>query len=248
MSTRLRYDFRMRRWMPVLLMVLAMAAGTAAHAQINGIRASVTSLGGSPVFPPGPRASVTSLGPLGFTPNFGSPNCCFSFKHHHRDGFFKDGSGRFGFGVLPLYSMPYFYGYGDIVDPVDDSMEPVYGAAANPSAPGRASTAAQQQSDDRLSRLEQQIDDLEQSSQTSPNKTEPEPQASLPDQPDTVLVFRDGHSITVKNYAIVGDMLYDFSEGSRHRIALADLDLHATEQQNDAHGLDFRLPTRPLGN
>lgn len=247
MSARLRYDFRMRCWMPVLLMVFALVVGTAAHAQINGIRASVTSLGGSPVFPPGPRASVTSLGPLGFTPNPGFPNCCFSFKHHHRDGFFKDGSGRFGFGVLPLYSMPYSYGYGDIVDPVDDSMEPVYGAAANHSAPGRAS-AAQQQSDDRLSRLEQQIDDLEQSSQTSSKKTEPEPPASLPDQPDTVLVFRDGHSITVKNYAIVGDMLYDFSEGSRHKIALADLDLHATEQQNDAHGLDFRLPTRPLGN
>jgi hypothetical protein len=111
MDTRFRYLFRVRAWVPIALAVIGMMAVPIAGAQINGTRASVTSLGGSPIFPPGPRASVTSLGPQGFTPNFNGRNCCFSFrpKNPHHSGF---GGGRFGhgIGVLPLYSMPYYYG------------------------------------------------------------------------------------------------------------------------------------------
>jgi hypothetical protein len=91
------------------------------------------------------------------------------------------------------------------------------------------------------------MDDMENTPKKS-QSAENEPQAPAADQPDTVLVFRDGHSIEVTNYAIVGDTIYDLSQGSRHKIALADLDLNATAKQNDARGLDFRLPTHPLGN
>lgn len=253
MACLLGYHSFMRRWVPVILIVVGMAIVPAMQAQINGTRASVTSLGGSTVFPPGPRASVTSLGPNGYTPRFNFPNCCFNFdgRHHHHNGFVGD-SGRNGrngvaFGVLPLYSMPYYYGgYGDVANPVDDSMEQTYGPVSDNARADRNS-AAQQQNDDRLSRLEQQMDDIESSSKPS-SSTDSEPARPMADQPNTVLVFRDGHSIDVKNYAIVGDTLYEFSNGSRHKIALADLDLIATQKQNDERGLDFRLPMRPLGN
>jgi hypothetical protein len=143
--------------------------------------------------------------------------------------------------------MPYYYGYGDVVYPVDDSMEQSYGPVADRQKAARDSASQQQYNDERLSRLEEQMDEIE----NTPMKYESaqrQPQVPVADQPGTVLVFRDGHSVEVKNYAIVGDTIYDFSQGSRHKIALADLDLSATEQQNDARGLDFRLPTRPLGN
>lgn len=244
MISRLEYHFSMRRSLPVLLM-LAIAVGLvpSVQAQINGTRASVTSLGGSPFFPPGPRASVTSLGPLGFTPSR-FPKCCFSFngqqQHHHHNGFLN--------GVLPIYSMPFYYGgYPDIVNPVDDSMEQAYGPTSDRERADRVNRT-EEQNDERLNRLEQQMDDIE---STPAKKTEPsssEPQTTVADQPDTVLVFRDGHSLEVKNYAIVGETIYDFSSGSRRKIALADLDLSATQKQNDERGLDFRLPTRPLGN
>jgi hypothetical protein len=252
MTCWVRYHIGMRRWLGISLAVLGLAAVPALQAQINGTRASVTSLGGSSIFPPGPPASVTSLGPRGFTPNFGFPNCCFPFgvKHHHPDGFLNGSRGRggFGYGVLPLYSMPYYYGYGDVVNPVDDSMEQAYGPVSQRSDRGGAQQ--QQYNDDRLSRLEQQMDEVE-SATSTPKKSQadaseaPKPPA---DQPNTVLVFRDGHSMDVKNYAIVGDTLYDFSNGSRRKIALADLDLDATQKQNDNRGLDFRLPKRPSGN
>lgn len=259
MSARLRYHFGMRRLVPVVLAFVGIIA-VPVVAQINGTRASVTSLGGSPIFPPGPRASVTSLGPLGYTPNFDFHHCCFSFRSHdggshgdhhggsrggHNEEF---GGGRYGYGsgVLPLYSMPFYYGYGDIVDPVDDSMEQTYGPVPDRQKSDRASQPQQPYNDDRLSRLEEQMDEIE----NAPNKSQAaniEPQRPVADQPDTVLVFRDGHSVEVKNYAIVGDSIYDLSQGSRHKIAIAELDLSATEKANDARGLDFRLPTRPLG-
>jgi hypothetical protein len=71
--------------------------------------------------------------------------------------------------------------------------------------------------------------------------TPPEPVA---DQPETILVFKDGHQQEVQNYAIVGDALYDMSSGHRKKIALAELDLNATIKQNDENGVDFRLPVK----
>ena len=60
-----------------------------------------------------------------------------------------------------------------------------------------------------------------------------------------MLIFKDGHQLEVQNYAVIGDMLYDLTPGRHHKIALADLDLTSTVQQNDDRGIDFRLPPNP---
>jgi hypothetical protein len=70
-------------------------------------------------------------------------------------------------------------------------------------------------------------------SQTAPAPSE---------QPQTVLVFRDGHSVEVRNYAVVGHTLYYFSNGYRHKVSLQDLDVAATKKKNDDRGLDFDIP------
>jgi hypothetical protein len=69
-----------------------------------------------------------------------------------------------------------------------------------------------------------------------------QPPAEVLSQPQTILVFKDGHQANVDNYAIVGSTLYDLTGGKRHKIALADLDLTATAQKNDDRGVDFELP------
>ena len=61
------------------------------------------------------------------------------------------------------------------------------------------------------------------------------------DQPQTVLIFKDGHQVEVQNYAVVGDMLYDLTPGHHRKIAIADLDLKATAKQNDDLGISFQL-------
>ena len=72
----------------------------------------------------------------------------------------------------------------------------------------------------------------------------PQEAAEAPEapQPDTVLVFRDGHEIEVANYAIVGDTLFDLTDGHRRKILLSELDLAGTSKQNDDRGVDFQLP------
>ena len=60
--------------------------------------------------------------------------------------------------------------------------------------------------------------------------------------PATVLVFRDEHKQQVKNYAIVGHMLWVFDLQHTQKIPLSDLDLPATTKANDARGVDFQLP------
>jgi hypothetical protein len=74
---------------------------------------------------------------------------------------------------------------------------------------------------------------------------DPAPEAP---QPATTLVFKDGHQLEVENYAIVGETLYDLTPGHVRKVALASLDLEATEKQNDDRGVIFQLPPSPLGN
>jgi hypothetical protein len=72
--------------------------------------------------------------------------------------------------------------------------------------------------------------------------------APEPQQPSTSLVFKDGHQLEVSNYAIVSQTLFDLTPGHPRKIALADLDLTATQKQNDDHGVVFQLPPSPQAN
>ncbi len=64
----------------------------------------------------------------------------------------------------------------------------------------------------------------------------------------TILAFKDGHQLEIGNYAIIGQTLYDVTIGRVRRIAVADLDLPATQKQNDDRGVDFRLPPSTPGD
>ena len=81
--------------------------------------------------------------------------------------------------------------------------------------------------------------------QTQAEDTPPAGYIPNPEPPPdpTVLVFKDGHQLEIGNYAIVNQTLYDLTPGHPRRIALADLDLAATQKQNDDHGVPFDLPS-----
>jgi hypothetical protein len=69
-----------------------------------------------------------------------------------------------------------------------------------------------------------------------------------PPQRATTLVFKNGHQLEIENYAIVSQTLYDLTPGHPRKIALADLDLPATEKQNDDRGVTFQLPPQSQAN
>jgi len=72
--------------------------------------------------------------------------------------------------------------------------------------------------------------------------TRPRPE---PPAPATVLIYRDGHQAEVHNYAVVGQVLWIFSEERARKVPLADLDLDATRQANEERGVDFAVQAKP---
>jgi hypothetical protein len=77
----------------------------------------------------------------------------------------------------------------------------------------------------------------------APEQAEADPPADPdPPLPPTVLIFKDGHTVEVGNYAIQGTTLFDLTPGHRRKIPIADLDLEATRRQNDERGVSFQLP------
>jgi hypothetical protein len=214
---------------------------SAAAAQINAAPPSVTSLGFGGRAINGTPPSVTSLGPLGYTPGFNPafPNSRPVFgvnpflpqtghhHHHHR----PNGFVPWGWGV-GYYAVPYdYYDQGD--QAADDQPDDQYNGGP---------TIFDRRGSGRVPRPPQSdyADRVPPSPSAAPA---PEPEAApAADQPQTVLVFKDGHQLEVENYAIVGNTLYDLTQGRRHKIPLSDLDLDATIKQNGDRGIDFQVP------
>jgi hypothetical protein len=222
-----------------------LAAFLPVHAQIHGVAPSVTSFGfgGSNNPTPGVPASVTSLGPNGFG-NGG--DCCFGPFFSGNRPVFGDrrphDHHQFPVGVfMPVYvpyAVPYpVYAQDDTSD--DESVDvdytyergvpkvyehgPWYREAAAHPAPRDPAPKAKA---------------------AGPPAPPPEPPEPVADQPTTVLIFKDGHKSEVRNYAIVGESLFDFTDGRSHKIPLADLNLPATLKANEEHGVDFQIPAK----
>ncbi len=253
---KLEYDF------PVQRLNLARAAGFGsvpfvgslllllsftASAQVNGMPASVTSPGFGGHQVNGVRPSVTSLGPRGYTPAF--PTCCFrgttparpnlplTFHHHHHNGAFVPWGGG------AVYAVPYYGYYSSEDDSAETPPDEQYNGGPtvfDRRGPGTAPAPAPYSSDAR-----------NESAPPEPHSVpapQPEEATPAPAQPQTVLVFKDGHQMEVANYAIVGSTLYDLTGERRHKISLTELDLTATAKQNDDRGIDFQLPAGTEAN
>ena len=68
--------------------------------------------------------------------------------------------------------------------------------------------------------------------------------AARPNFPATVFVFHDGHEMEVRDYAILGDTLWGFSEQTAPKFPLADFNIAASRQVNEEHGIEFPV-SRP---
>ncbi len=85
---------------------------------------------------------------------------------------------------------------------------------------------------------------------TATATTSPVPSPSAtPSQPEqtpvTDLVFKDGRRVETRNYAIVGESIWIYTEQESKRYRLADLDVDGTKKLNSDHGVPFQLPPSP---
>lgn len=238
MSANLGYHFVMKRAAVAGFVLFCLVIIPSAFGQINGVPASVTSIGfGGHPGPHGVPSSVTSIGPRGPVPNnqFPTPGtCCINplfpsnpnpgkNHHHHNHGY-----GYGGYGYAVPYAVPYYVEDPSAGDAAAD--EQYNGGPTIFDRRGAGQPAPYQVSEYAAPRV---------SAPSQAAQSSDEPAA---DQPQTILVFKDGHQVEVSNYAIVGSTLYDLTPGHTRRVALADLDLAATSQQNDSLGIDFQLP------
>lgn len=250
MLVRLGYDCNVRRLLSATVAMFALVLTPALAAQINGVPASVTSMGFGGHFSatPGVPASVTSLGPNGFqarNPFFNEPTCCInplfplnpnppSFSRHRRHH-----APVFPVAV-PVYTVPYTPVI--VVPAADEYVDEEENYRGGPTIFDRRGSG---QIRDKVGYEPRPRREEPEPAAASAAQAEPEPVA---DQPETVLVFKDGHQVEVQNYAVVGSMLYDLTAGHHRKIALAELDLAATAEQNDDRGINFQLPAGSVVN
>jgi hypothetical protein len=251
MVLKLEYHSLVRRLNPATVAVLALALLVAvAQAQVNGVPTSVTSHGfGGSTGPRGTPPSVTSLGfsaqgnhalpPTVTSPRFSSNSRGFTTHpvepshHQHHDGLHHPRGGA-------VYAVPYYYPYAyGPGDPYanDDSASDDDEYQGGPTIFDRRGPGTSRPAEDRYA------DDGPAAPMSTQSEDEP-----VSNQPDTVLVFKDGHQLEVANYAIVGTTLFDLSEGRSHRIPLSELNLSATAKENDDRGIDFQLPVGSQAN
>jgi hypothetical protein len=262
------YDLAMRRLM-IAAVILAMALltpvsraqvrdGTVSNSPQAGSSGPGRRLGHAGVMPnpigvsPSPARVFPTPTPIGVPPTLPSPNgnnsgfgSGFHHRHHHHNNFFG--------GAYPVYvPVPV------VVDPYSMYQDSMYQAAPD--------QMDQEQNDQMVvpgptvfeRRTPSQVADARENPEPPPDTTEPAsppaesapPAESQPAQPQdpSVLVFRDGHQLELQNYAIVGDVLYDFTSGHVRKVPLSQLDLPATVKVNDDRGVDFTLPAALKGD
>ncbi|HLK34289.1 MAG TPA: hypothetical protein VKT29_14440 [Terriglobales bacterium] len=196
---------------------------------------------------PLPAPAFPTPTPIGVPPTLPVPGADVRpHPHHHHPNAGFVGGAYPVYVPVPVVVEPYPL-YQSAPDQADDESDDTV-------VPGP--TVFERRSPDDMSEA---ADDSDPATVPAPPMTPEQPQVTAPPadssvaaqparpQPTSVLVFRDGHQLEVENYAIVGDMLYDFTPGHPRKVPLSQLDLDATVKANDDRGVDFVLPSSAKG-
>jgi hypothetical protein len=146
-------------------------------------------------------------------------------SHHH--GF---AGRRWGYGYPWGWSF-YDPGFAD------------YSYSAQPYYPVDMPAAYYAQVEQRLDRIEDRLDRmLDRLEMLGSSPPEPGQPGKPESTPTATLVFRDGHSEQIQNYAIVGNTLWVFTEDHARKIPIAQINTDATERANEQRGIDLHVP------
>lgn len=243
MTSSLEYHISVRHSIPASLalfslLVLPVIFVSTSHAQINGTPSSVTSPGFGGRAVNGTPASVTSLGPRGYAPNsrvtFSTSNVPRNGDGHHHHHFVE-----YTPSVVYAVPVPYAIDIGATEDDADasaDDRDANY--QGGPTIFDRRGSGA--------ASYIPPVKDVP----TPPSVQRADDPAADPEPPQepTLLIFKDGRKLELRNYAIIGATLFDLTPGHARKVALADLDLEATRKQNDDRGVTFQIPPAPQAN
>jgi len=201
--------------------------------EFKGIPASVTSpradgsLRGIPASVSDPRPSMF-------------PTSTFCCRHEHKHF------------ATPVYAVPSYgyYGYPSYFDAsyYDQPQQPVQQQIQAPPPQVIIIKDERSSANHESSYDERGFEENEPNTRPAPRELaranpEPVPPASPQELPKTTLVYRDGHKVELRNYAIVGSNLIDLTKSTfLKKIPLDSLDLEATRRENEENGVEFHVP------
>jgi len=126
----------------------------------------------------------------------------------------------------------------------DDELRAAYLQGARDALSRQADSRYGEHYTDSRERGRQQPAQEERKSDKRPKPSDSEAQAPAPvddKTPATVFIFKDGHQLETKNYAIMGGTLFDFSSKMLKKIQMDEIDSAATLKANDDRGVTMKL-------
>jgi hypothetical protein len=126
----------------------------------------------------------------------------------------------------------------------DDELRAAYLQGARDAMSSQGDSRYGEHYTDSRERRQQQPQEERKSNKQSQSSDENEAQVSAPVEdktPATVFIFKDGHQLETKNYAIMGGTLFDFSSKILKKIQMDEIDSAATLKANDDRGVTMKL-------
>jgi hypothetical protein len=126
----------------------------------------------------------------------------------------------------------------------DDELRAAYLQGARDAMSRQSDSRYGEHYTDSRERRQQQSREERKSDRQSQPSEDNEIQAPAPVEdktPATVFIFKDGHQLETKNYAIMGGTLFDFSSKVLKKIQMDEIDSAATLKANDDRGVVMKL-------
>jgi hypothetical protein len=184
----------------------------------------------------GPSSTSLSSAPSLASPGFGRGNVPRTGgQYYSAGGNYYRSNLRRPYRALPyaFVATPYYYPFFDWGGDYTGPAAPYQDFGPDPAAD--AIMQNQAALGDQVQRLTAQVNNLMYGQQQAAPPSPPEP----PSVPLTV-VLRDGQQLTVQNYAITGNTLWNFTgTGAARKIPLANIDVAASTRATEANGGEF---------
>jgi hypothetical protein len=177
---------------------------------------------------PGPQAPPGLNGLPAFSNRIYHFGCFGNNCNSGRGGRFSRSNG----GFVPLFGG---YAFPSYLPSVDDSFAPA------PEPPPVDPTATMLTNE--IDQLRGEVDRMK-SQANQPPPAAPavqEPVTPPPPVPATVIVLRDGRRLETSNYAIMNQILWNFSARPIQKIPVSSIDIGASEKANADRGVDFSM-------
>src|SRR5438270_1146689 len=126
----------------------------------------------------------------------------------------------------------------------DDDLRAAYVQGARDAMSRQADSRYGEHYTDSRERRRQQPQEERKSEKQSQPSDDSAAQAPAPVEdktPATVFIFKDGHQLETKNYAIMNGTLFDFSSKVLKKIQIDEIDSAATLKANDDRGVVMKL-------